>query len=58
MAQKTERPPGEGYRVYFKEYAGTVVLLLNGGTNSTQQKDIDKARDLWSNYKDELKNGN
>jgi putative addiction module killer protein len=29
-----------GYRVYLKEYKGTIVLLLNGGTKSSQQKDI------------------
>ncbi|WP_258105869.1 type II toxin-antitoxin system RelE/ParE family toxin [Marinoscillum sp. MHG1-6] len=48
----------KGYRVYLKEYKGTIVLLLNGGTKSSQQKDIEKAKDLWSNYKDELGNGN
>jgi len=48
----------KGYRVYLKEYNGRVVLLLNGGTKSSQQKDIDKAKDLWLNYKDELEDGN
>ncbi|MFY0608271.1 MAG: type II toxin-antitoxin system RelE/ParE family toxin [Cyclobacteriaceae bacterium] len=47
----------KGYRVYLKEYKGTVVLLLNGGTKSSQQKDIEKAKELWLNYKDELENG-
>lgn len=41
----------KGYRVYLKEQNGTVVLLLNGGTKSSQQKDILKAKELWSNYK-------
>ena len=48
----------KGYRVYLKEHGGTIVLLLNGGTKSTQQKDIEKAKNLWSNYKDELEDGN
>ncbi|KYG78547.1 putative addiction module killer protein [Roseivirga ehrenbergii] len=41
----------KGYRVYLKEYKGTVVLLLSGGTKSSQQKDILKAKELWSHYK-------
>jgi len=44
--------------VYLKEYNGRVVLLLNGGTKSSQEKDIAKAKDLWTNYKDELEDGN
>lgn len=47
-----------GYRVYLKEYKGTIVLLLNGGTKTSQQKDIKKAKELWSIYKNELENGN
>ena len=42
----------KGYRVYLKEQNGTVVFLLNGGTKSSQQKAISKAKELWSNYKD------
>jgi len=41
----------KGYRVYLKEYKGTIVLLLNGGSKSSQKKDILKAKELWSNYK-------
>lgn len=48
----------KGYRVYLKEYKGTIVLLLNGGSKSSQQEDIEKAKNIWSNYKDELENGN
>ena len=46
----------KGYRVYLKEHGSTIVLLLNGGTKSTQQTDIEKAKKLWSDYKDELGN--
>tara|TARA_A100000171_G_scaffold51670_1_gene66702 strand:- start:363 stop:665 length:303 start_codon:yes stop_codon:yes gene_type:complete len=42
----------KGYRIYLKEYKGTVVLLLSGGTKASQQRDILKAKELWSNYKD------
>jgi putative addiction module killer protein len=48
----------KGYRVYLKEYNGRIVILLSGGTKSSQQKDIDKAKDLWLNYKDEIEDGN
>lgn len=31
---------GPGYRVYYTERAGVVVVLLAGGDKSSQQKDI------------------
>lgn len=37
----------KGYRVYFKEKDGKIVVLLIGGGKSTQQKDIKKAKDIW-----------
>ncbi|MEQ8879041.1 MAG: type II toxin-antitoxin system RelE/ParE family toxin [Cyclobacteriaceae bacterium] len=48
----------KGYRVYLKEYKDTIVLLLNGGTKSSQQQDIKKAKSLWSKYKHKLEDGN
>ena len=45
----------KGYRVYLKEYGEKIVLLLNGGDKSTQQKDIAKAKQIWLDYKDGLK---
>lgn len=41
---------GPGYRVYFAEAAGVLVLLLCGGDKSTQARDIDKARTYWADY--------
>ncbi len=41
----------KGYRVYFKEDNGKVIILLIGGDKSTQQDDIKKAKDIWSNIK-------
>lgn len=41
----------KGYRVYLKEHGNRIVLLLNGGDKSSQQKDIEKAKQLWLNYK-------
>jgi putative addiction module killer protein len=34
----------KGYRVYFKELDGKIIILLVGGDKSTQQRDIEKAK--------------
>lgn len=34
----------KGYRIYFTEKDGKVIILLIGGEKSTQQKDIEKAK--------------
>lgn len=36
----------KGYRVYFKEDDGKIIILLIGGDKSTQQKDIEKAKKI------------
>lgn len=41
----------KGYRVYFKEIDGKVIILLIGGDKSTQQKDIEKAKEIWKDLK-------
>lgn len=38
----------KGYRIYFKETDGKIVILLIGGDKSTQQKDIGKANEIWN----------
>ena len=38
----------KGYRVYFKEKDGKIIVLLVGGDKSTQQKDINKANGIWN----------
>ena len=38
---------GKGYRVYFKRKDGKIIILLVGGDKSTQQKDIEKAKEIW-----------
>jgi putative addiction module killer protein len=43
---------GKGYRVYFKEKGGKIIILLVGGDKSTQQKDIKKAKEMWAKLKD------
>jgi putative addiction module killer protein len=42
---------GKGYRIYFKEKDGKIIILLVGGEKSTQQKDIKKAREMWTKLK-------
>ena len=41
----------KGYRVYFKETDGKIIILLIGGDKSTQQKDIEKAKQIWDKLK-------
>jgi putative addiction module killer protein len=43
---------GPGYRVYFVQKGSTVVILLCGGDKSTQQSDINKAKELSKQLED------
>jgi putative addiction module killer protein len=42
---------GPGYRVYYAEEGGKVVLLLGGGDKGSQDKDIRKAHERWVEYR-------
>lgn len=46
---------GPGYRVYYARLGGIVVVLLGGGDKRSQKADIAKARRLWGELKDEIK---
>ena len=41
----------KGYRVYFKESDGKIIIILSGGDKSTQQKDIEKAKEIFKRIK-------
>jgi putative addiction module killer protein len=42
-----------GYRVYYKRHGNTIILLLCGGTKSTQANDIKTAKRLAEEWSDE-----
>ena len=42
---------GPGYRVYFGRLGQVIVLLLIGGDKRTQQKDIQRAKECFEDYK-------
>jgi len=42
---------GAGYRVYCGRHGDTFVILLCGGDKSSQDKDIERAKDFWADWK-------
>ena len=42
---------GKGYRIYYTEINGKVILLVNGGDKSEQAKDIEKAQKLLDEWR-------
>jgi putative addiction module killer protein len=47
---------GPGYRLYFGQIASIIVILLCGGDKSTQDRDIEKAREYGRDYYARLEN--
>ncbi len=43
---------GPGYRIYYGEVDNTIVLLLCAGDKSSQERDIERAKDYWKEYKE------
>lgn len=46
---------GPGYRVYFVEERGVMILLLCGGDKSSQQRDIAKAHRLAEQWREAMR---
>ena len=42
---------GPGYRVYLAREGQSVVLLLCGGDKGSQDRDIERARQHWNEYR-------
>jgi putative addiction module killer protein len=42
---------GPGWRIYLARDGLQIIILLGGGSKVRQQRDIDRAVDLWKQYK-------
>lgn len=42
---------GSGYRIYYTEIDNVIVLLINGGDKSSQNKDIQKAKQILQEWR-------
>jgi len=42
---------GPGFRIYFGQDGGKLIVLLVGGTKKRQQRDVEQAKAYWTDYK-------
>ncbi len=42
---------GPGYRLYFGRDSDKLVILLVDGTKRRQDRDVERAQELWAEYK-------
>jgi putative addiction module killer protein len=42
---------GAGYRVYCGRHGATLVILLLGGDKSSQDRDIERAKEFWADWR-------
>ncbi len=42
---------GPGYRIYYGNIDQTIILLLCGGDKDTQEKDVDRSKQFWNDFK-------
>ena len=48
---------GPGYRIYFGWDGERLVILLAGGSKKRQKADIERAKELWREFKDRKREG-
>jgi len=46
---------GPAYRIYMGQQGNEIVILLHGGTKKRQSDDIAKAKELWGDYLEQIK---
>lgn len=42
---------GPGYRIYLTQEGKQLIVLFGGGTKKSQQSDVDRAKELYQEYK-------
>jgi len=42
---------GAGYRIYFGRHWNKIIVLLTGGDKGGQQRDIERAKIYWQDYR-------
>jgi putative addiction module killer protein len=46
---------GAGYRIYLARFGKQLIVLFGGGTKKKQQADIERAKELYQEYKRRIK---
>lgn len=46
---------GAGYRIYLAQEGKELIIIFGGGTKKKQQADINKAKELYQEYKERKK---